>query len=263
MTEARLDVTLLGTGTSTGVPVPACDCAVCRSGDPRDQRTRCSLLLGFNGRNILIDAATDLRQQALRESIRHIDAVLFTHTHADHIHGIDDLRPFNVKGADPIPVYAGPEAVTSMKRNFTYIFGNGERSGYCPRLTLQPINGAFELFGLPIVPVPLKHGSGTSLGFRIGPVAYLTDCSAIPDTSLPLLEGLELLILDALRFRPHASHFNIAGAIEQADRIGAAQTLLTHLSHEVLHGKHAEGLPDSVAFAYDGQKLSFTMAEQR
>jgi len=260
MTASRLDVTLLGTGTSTGVPVPACDCEVCRSDDPRDHRTRCSLLLGYNGRNILIDTATDLRQQALRENIRRIDAVLFTHTHADHIHGIDDLRPFNFKGTDPIPVYAGPEAVASMERNFAYIFGNDERVGYCPRLTLQPISGAFELFGLPIVPVPLLHGPGTALGFRCGPIAYLTDCSAIPDASLPLLENLDLLILDALRFRPHTSHFNVAEALEQVSRIGAAQTLLTHLSHEILHRKHEKGLPDKVGFAYDGQKLSFAIA---
>ncbi len=257
MSADRLEVILLGTGTSTGVPVPGCTCTVCRSDDPRNNRTRCSLLITHRGRNILIDTATDLRQQALRERLTHIDAVLLTHTHADHLHGIDDLRPFNVAGADPIPVHAGADAAAGLKRNFAYIFGNGERSGYCPRLSLVPIDGPFELFGLEIVPVPLVHGDGISLGFRCGPVAYLTDCSAIPEASLALLGNLELLILDALRFRPHASHFNIAQAIGQAERIGATRTLLTHLSHEVDHAGHSAGLPDGVAFAYDGLRLDF------
>ena len=258
MTSRQLVVTLLGTGTSTGVPVPGCACSVCQSDDLRNNRTRCSLLISYAGKNILVDTATDLRLQMLREKVSHIDAVLFTHTHADHIHGIDDLRPFNTSGKEAIPVYAGENAINSMKKNFAYIFGNGERSGYCPRLTLAEIDGPFELFGLPITPVPLIHGHGTSLGFRFGPVAYLTDCNAIPQTSLPLLEDLHLLILDALRFRPHVSHFNIAEAIEQAGKINANQTLLTHLSHEVDHAKHSEGLPDGVEFAFDGQKICLT-----
>lgn len=257
MIPEKLEVTLLGTGTSTGVPVPGCDCPVCRSDDPRNNRTRCSLLISYAGKNILVDTATDLRQQVLRENVTHIDAVLFTHTHADHIHGIDDLRPFNISGKEAIPVFADTDAVQSMKRNFSYIFGNGERSGYCPRLTLAEIDGPFELFGLPVTPVPLIHGNGTSLGFRFGPVAYLTDCSAIPDESFLLLADLKLLILDALRFRPHVSHFNIAQAIEQAEQIGAEQTLLTHLSHDVEHEKHGKGLPDGVEFAFDSQKICY------
>ncbi|PLX79344.1 MAG: MBL fold metallo-hydrolase [Desulfuromonas sp.] len=257
MTDIQLDVTLLGTGTSTGIPVPGCNCQVCSSDDQRNDRTRCSLLFSVAGRNILIDTATDFRQQALREKIERIDAVLFTHTHADHIHGIDDLRPFNKKGQDPIPVYADTDTLPTIRKNFSYIFGGEEASGYCPRLSLHPIDGPFELFGVPIVPVPLQHGNGTSLGFRCGPVAYLTDCNAIPATSKALLTDLKLLILDALRFRPHGSHFNIAEAIATAEAIGAEQTLLTHLSHEVDHGKHSEGLPPRIEFAFDGQKFSF------
>ncbi len=260
MTAGQLEVTLLGTGTSTGVPVPGCDCPVCSSENPLNNRTRCSLLVSYSGKNILIDTATDLRLQVLREQVTHIDAVLFTHTHADHIHGIDDLRPFNITGREAIPVFASAAAVVSMKQNFSYIFGNGERSGYCPRLTLAEIDGPFELFGLPVMPIPLLHGDGESLGFRFGPVAYLTDCSAIPEASLPLLEDLQLLILDALRFRPHVSHFNIAQAIEQADRIGAERTLLTHLSHEVDHEKHGKGLPDGVEFAFDSQKIGLDIS---
>jgi len=257
MTPSRIEATLLGTGTSTGIPVPGCDCPVCLSTDRRNNRTRCSLLVSVADRNILIDTATDLRQQLLREKISHVDAVLYTHTHADHIHGIDDLRPFNKTGAEPIPIFAGSDATSSIRKNFTYIFGNSERSGYCPRLSLNEINAPFELFGLSIIPIPLTHGNGQSLGFRFGPIAYLTDCSAIPETSMVLLENLEVLVIDALRFRPHASHFNIAGAIEAAEQIGATRTLLTHLSHEVDHAKHSEGLPESVEFAYDGQKLIF------
>ncbi|NIQ96221.1 MAG: MBL fold metallo-hydrolase [Desulfuromonadales bacterium] len=254
-----MEVTLLGTGTSTGVPVPGCSCRVCTSADSRDNRTRCSLLVSYAGKNILVDTATDLRQQMLREKVTHIDAVLFTHTHADHIHGIDDLRPFNIAGREAIPVFAGAAAAKSMKRNFSYIFGNGERSGYCPRLTLTEVDGPFELFGLSVTPVPLIHGNGASLGFRFGPVAYLTDCSAIPEASMPLLKDLKLLILDALRFRPHVSHFNIAQAIEQAEKVGAEQTLLTHLSHDVEHEKHGKGLPGGVEFAFDSQKICFAL----
>lgn len=263
MIAGQLEVTLLGTGTSTGIPVPGCDCPVCRSDDRRNDRTRCSLLLAWNGKNILIDTATDFRQQALRERIDRIDAVLFTHTHADHVHGIDDLRPYNRTGDESIPAFAAPDAASRLKRSFAYIFGNGERSGYCPRLELKLIEGPFDLFGLPIIPIPLEHGAGTSLGFRCGPVAYLTDCSAIPDASWPLLENLELLILDALRFRSHTSHFNIAGAIEAAERAGADRTLLTHLSHEVDHGRHSAGLPGSIEFAHDGLKLVFEVADKK
>lgn len=263
MISTQLEVTLLGTGTSTGVPVPGCHCAVCQSDDQRNNRTRCSLLLSCDGRNILIDTSTDLRQQALREKISHIDAVLYTHTHADHIHGIDDLRPFNSSGAEPIPVFAGADAMANMKKNFAYIFGNGETSGYCPRLTLNPIDGNLDLCGLSIIPIPLEHGSGRSLGFRCGPIAYLTDCSAIPETSMPLLADLELLILDALRFRPHVSHFNIAQAIEQAEKINAKRTLLTHLSHEVDHARHSSGLPERIEFAFDGQKLFYAIADKK
>ena len=262
MSSSQLEVTLLGTGTSTGVPVPGCDCTVCQSDDPRNDRTRCSLLLTCGDKNILIDTSTDLRQQALREKISHIDAVLYTHTHADHIHGIDDLRPFNISGNDPIPIFADPDSIANMKKNFSYIFGNGEKSGYCPRLSLSPINDDLELFGLKITPIPLKHGQGHSLGFRCGPVAYLTDCSAIPETSQLLLEDLELLILDGLRFRPHASHFNIAQAIEQAGKIGARLTLLTHLSHEIDHSRHSAGLPETIQLAFDGQKLIYPLANK-
>ena len=258
MIPEALEVTLLGTGTSTGVPVPGCSCTVCRSHDPLNRRTRCSLLVSYRGKNILIDTATDLRQQVLREGIDRIDAVLYTHTHADHIHGIDDLRPFNHRNGTPLPLYASADAVQAMRQNFRYIFGPDDENIYRPRLAVWTVSGPFSLFGLQVTPLKLKHGAGFSTGYRIGPIAYLTDCSSIPAATRSELEKLDLLILDALRFRPHAAHFNVAGAIAEAERIGAGQTLLTHLSHDVDHERHSSGLPPGVTFAYDGQTLQFT-----
>lgn len=259
MTPETIQVTLLGTGTSTGVPVPGCRCEVCCSSEPKNHRTRCSLLVSYRGKNILIDTATDLRQQVLREGIDRIDAVLYTHTHADHIHGIDDLRPFNHRDGLPLPLYAGADAVQSMRQNFRYIFGPADEHVYRPRLVAWTISGKFSLFGLPVTPLRLEHGAGFSTGYRIGPIAYLTDCSLIPSVARAELENLDLLILDALRFRPHVAHFNVAGAIVEAERIGAGQTLLTHLSHDVDCRRHSEGLPPGITFAHDGQKLQFNM----
>lgn len=259
MIPEGLEVTLLGTGTSTGVPVPGCRCPVCSSSDPHNSRTRCSLLVSYRGKNILIDTATDLRQQVLREGIDRIDAVLYTHTHADHIHGIDDLRPFNHGKGIPLPLYASADAVRAMRQNFRYIFGPDDDTVYRPRLAVWTVSGPFSLFGLPVKPLRLEHGTGFSTGYRIGPIAYLTDCSAISAEVRSELETLDLLILDALRFRPHSAHFNVAEAIIEAEKIGAGQTLLTHLSHDVDYGRHTTGLPPGVAFAYDGQKLQFSV----
>ena len=175
-----LTLTILGSGTSTGVPVLGCHCAVCSSSAPENQRTRCSALLHWHGRNVLIDTATDFRQQALREGIDHIDAVLFTHTHADHIHGIDDLRTFNLVSGAAIPVYGSPEVLSRIRQVFSYIFVDDSEPGYRPRLNLIELQGAFELFDMTVTPVPLRHGPGPALGFRVGALAYLTDCNAIP-----------------------------------------------------------------------------------
>lgn len=254
MNNGDLVLTILGSGTSTGVPVLGCHCGVCRSTQHENKRTRCSALLSWHGYNVLIDTATDFRQQALRQGLERIDAVLFSHTHADHVHGIDDLRTFTVSGA-AIPVYGAEEAVGTLQRVFSYIFSDDAEPGFRPRLTLQTVNGPFPLFGQTIIPVPLQHGSGMSLGYRVGNLAYLTDCSAVPQDSLPLLSGLEVLIIDALRFTAHASHFNVDEAICVARRIGARRTLLTHLSHDVDHHRHAAILPVGVEFAYDGQVL--------
>ncbi len=259
MTPATLDITILGTGTSSGIPVIGCDCPVCRSTDPRNWRTRCSVLLHYAEYNILIDTATDLRQQALREDIRHIDAVLYTHSHADHVHGIDDLRSFSLRSQKAIPLYGSAHTLERIRDNFNYIFNESEDPGYVPKLALFPVETSFELFGLTITPIPLEHGQMPVFGYRCGPFAYLTDCNGIPESSLELLKGLELLILDGLRFKPHNTHFNIPQAIRMAEKIAARQTLLTHLSHEVDHPRHDPQLPGGINLAYDGQAFSLAL----
>ena len=258
MTSCTGTFVLLGTGTSSGIPVVGCNCPVCHSTDRRNQRSRCSALVLFGQSALLIDTATDFRQQALREKIERIDAVLYTHTHADHVHGIDDLHPYCLRHGGPIPIYASAESVALIRRNFSYIFDAGLDPGYRPELETIVITAPVDRFGLHIIPIPLIHGTGTALGYRIGDVAYLTDCSAIPATSLALLGGLETLVLDALRFRPHATHFNIAQALAVAAQIGARRTLLTHLSHEVDHLRHSADLPAGVEFAWDGQRFNFS-----
>jgi len=255
MTDDFLTITILGSGGSPGVPMPGCDCAVCNSDDPHDQRTRCSALLSYGGHNLLIDMATDLRQQSLREKLMKIDAVLLTHIHADHLHGIDDLRPFNRHVEGPIPIYACPADIAHLRRVFPYIFTDLVKEGYRPRLEARSFSGPFRLFGLQVQPIPLRHGNGSSYGFRVGPFAYLTDCSEIPELSLKLLAGVTTLVIDGLRFRPHITHFNIPEAIAEAARIGAGQTWLTHLNHEISHQRHGRQLPPGVAFAYDGLKI--------
>ena len=258
MQAETLKITVLGSGTSTGIPVIGCRCAVCRSDHPHNQRTRCSALLSYGKYNILIDTSTDLRQQALREDIRRVDAVFYTHSHADHLHGIDDLRGFNLHSKQPIPLYGSEQTLTTIRNSFSYIFDKSEPASYIPRLELHPINKATKLFGLEMIPIPMLHGHMKTFGYRCGPFAYLTDCNVIPPSSLELLHDLELLILDGLRFTPHNTHFNIPQAIEMAQKIGAKQTLLTHLSHEVDHPVHNSQLPDGINLAYDSQ--TFTLA---
>ncbi len=255
-----MTVTILGSGTSTGVPVAACNCAVCTGGDERNARTRCSLLIGFRGKNILIDTSPDLRQQTLREKIGHIDAVLYTHTHADHLHGIDDLRPFNNIGRAPIPIFGSTETIGCIQHNFSYIFDETLDAGYRPQLAPFKICGDFLLFDLPVTPISLVHGRGASLGYRIGPIAYLTDCNAIPPTVEERLRGLEVLIVDGLRFKTHETHFNISQALAAAARLAPGRTLLTHLSHDIDYRRHSTGLPAGTEFAYDGQRLHLNLS---
>lgn len=246
--------TILGSGTSTGVPMVGCSCPVCTSKDPRDVRTRTSLLIRHDDRNILVDTSTDLRSQALREKLQHIDAVLFTHSHADHVNGIDDMRGFHFLHREIIPAFAARATLDILLNGFSYIFKENHGSGYKPILEPHCISGPFELFGLNIIPVSLKHGNILSLGYRIGDFAYLTDCNAIPETSLALLEGLDVLVIDGLRWNPHPSHFNIESAIAATERLKPGRTILTHLSHDVLYADGRK-LPPGFEFAYDGMEF--------
>jgi phosphoribosyl 1,2-cyclic phosphate phosphodiesterase len=221
----------------------------------RNNRTRCSVLLEWSGHKVLVDTATDFRQQALREGIEQVDSVLYTHAHADHVHGIDDLRTFTLMTGNAIPVYASPDVLERIQGLFSYIFSDSDAPGYRPRLQVNEVTRPFELFGQTVTPIPLVHGPGESLGYRIGNLAYIVDCSAIPKSSWALLEGLEVLVIDALRFREHESHFSISEAIEIAGQLQVPRTLLTHLTHDIDYPRHSAGLPEGVEFAYDGQTV--------
>lgn len=260
MTPGELELTILGSGTSTGIPVIGCDCPVCRSESPYNRRTRCSALLSWQDKQILFDTSTDFRYQALREGLKKVDAVLFTHAHADHVHGIDDLRVFTTRGKDAIPIHGSTATLDVIRQVFSYIFADDPEPGFVPKLETVEVHTPFELFGLKIEPIPLEHGSFPCQGYRIGPLAYLTDCNGIPPQAREQLDDLELLVLDGLRLKPHATHFNIAQAVMAAQEIGAKRTLLTHLSHEVDHERHGSELPEGIELAHDGQKIRIAYA---
>jgi phosphoribosyl 1,2-cyclic phosphate phosphodiesterase len=247
-----LTVTLLGSGTSTGVPVIGCTCAVCTSENPKNRRLRPGLKLETERGVALVDTPTDLREQALRFGLPRLDAVVYTHPHADHVFGLDDIRIFNFRQRAAIPCYGSRETLRALRRTFAYVFEETQEGGGKPQLELVEIRGPFELLGRTVVPVPVWHGSMEVYGYRLGSFAYVTDCSAIPEESYRLLEGLEILILDALRYKPHSTHFSVGEAVEAAARIGAARTILTHLAHDVDYGAPEVDLPSSVELGYDG-----------
>lgn len=250
-------VTVLGCGTSAGVPMVGCVCAVCRSADPRDNRLRPSILVEVEGgARVLVDTTPDLRQQALRAGLSEVDAVVYTHGHADHILGLDDLRRFNLERGGPVPCWASSETWATIRQTFSYAFdGKPRLGGGVPRLESHEIQGPFSVAGLPIVPVPTLHGRMEVLGLRFGDFAYLTDCNHIPEASLPLLAGVRILILDALRHAPHTTHFTLAEAVEVAGRIGAEQTFFTHMTHDLGYAETMAALPAGLALAYDGLSL--------
>jgi phosphoribosyl 1,2-cyclic phosphate phosphodiesterase len=255
-------VTVLGSGTSHGVPMIGCSCAVCTSGDPRDRRTRPSIYIDIdNGPKILVDTSTDLREQALANRVLRVDAILFTHSHADHVMGLDDSRRFSqmLKGA--IPCYGDALTVASLKKTFYYVFDPAtEQGGGLPQIELHTIDGPFSIGDVLIQPIPLMHGSRPILGFRLGDFAYLTDTNHIPDAAWPLLAGVKTVILDALRHRPHPTHFTVAEAIAAAGRMQAQQTYLTHICHDLPHVATNESLPNGVQLAYDGLQLTIEPA---
>jgi phosphoribosyl 1,2-cyclic phosphate phosphodiesterase len=262
LTPAR--VTFLGTGTSSGVPMIGCGCAVCRSDDPRDRRLRPSIYLDVPGHAaILVDTTPDLRQQALTYGLARIDAVLFTHNHADHILGLDELRRFNVLQRGAIPAYATAETWDHIRRTFSYVFDGARRlGGGIPQVEPHEIAGPAVVGGVRVVPVPLWHGEAPILGFRFGSFAYLTDCNRLADGSWALVEGVETLVIDALRDKPHTTHFTVAEAIEAIARIGPRRAYLTHMSHDLGHAATSARLPAGVELAYDGLVLDVAVDVQ-
>jgi phosphoribosyl 1,2-cyclic phosphate phosphodiesterase len=247
-----LRVTMLGSGTSTGVPVIGCTCAVCTSDNPKNKRWRTGLKLEMGASVVLVDTSADLRAQALRFGLPRVDAVLFTHSHADHVFGLDDVRIFNFRQGAAIPCYGSAETLDRIRRMFSYVFEAGQEGGGKPQLDLIPVDGPFQLLGRTVTPVPVWHGELEVYGYRLGGFAYVTDCSRIPEESFRLLAGVDTLILDALRYRPHSTHFSVGEAIAAAARVGARRTILTHIAHEVDHDAPAVPLPPGVELGYDG-----------
>lgn len=260
MASSRI-LTFLGTGTSVGVPMLGCECSVCRSTDPRNHRTRSSVVISTQRGHVLIDSGPELRLQLLREKIPLIHAVLYTHYHADHLMGMDDLRVFPKILGGPLPVFCTQEVEEVIRRTFPYAFASELQHlpyGALPRLEFHRIDHEpFEVLFHKIVPIPLKHSWYDVLGFRFDNLAYCTDVKEIPETSWPLLEGLDILILDALRQRPHPAHLSLEEALAVVERVRPRRTYLTHLAHEMDHGKISATLPPHVELAYDGLKLRF------
>jgi len=256
MSPAPLKITVLGSGTSMGVPTLACPCPVCGSTDPRDKRLRPSLLLSRHGKNVVIDTTPDFRQQALRTSLNRLDAILLTHGHADHILGFDDIRPFNIRQRSALPVYGNEQTFRIIRRVFAYVFDDKPTLSTVPSVLLKEIKEPFELLGLSFIPIPMLHGEMEVLGFRFGRAAYLTDFSKIPESSLPLLHGLDELILDALRDIPHPMHQTVDQALALVQRLEPRRAWFTHIAHDLPHAATNErlakmGFPH-VQLAYDG-----------
>lgn len=249
-------VTFLGTGTSTGVPVVGCHCHVCTSDKPKNTRLRQSVAIESNGKHFLIDTTPDLRLQLLRHPIPRLDFLLFTHSHSDHLMGLDDIRPFNFRQREPVHAFASASTASAIRRAFAYIWDTSQVGGGKPQLELHEIEERFTHEGIEITPIPVTHGNWTIFGFRIGNFAYITDTNGVPDSSIDLLKGLEVLALDGLRPAPrHPTHFTIGEAVETAKKIGARETWLIHLAHEVEHDEVEATLPPGVRIAYDGLVL--------
>jgi phosphoribosyl 1,2-cyclic phosphate phosphodiesterase len=255
-------VTVLGSGTSMGVPTISCDCAVCRSTDPRDRRTRPSVMIEWSGHRIVIDSGPDFREQALREGIQRLDAVLYTHGHADHILGLDDLRPLTyprVTGGARLPLYARPETAEILRSVFKYIFDDNYKYGGIAKVELHEIREPFRLLDLWVIPVPVTHGDAEIAGYRIGRFAYLTDFSAVPEQSFELLVGVQVVFLDALRHVPHPTHSTVENSLQVAARIGAEQTYFTHICHDLAHEATNRTLPPGVRLSHDGLRIAIDL----
>ena len=254
----KATLTVLGSGTSMGVPTVGCDCDVCHSSDPRDRRTRPSVMVEYGGATVLIDTTPDFREQAIREQIRSIDAVLYTHAHADHVLGLDDLRPLSFRHKpNKLPLYARPETADFLRNMFRYIFDATYKFGGLAEVELRPITGPIQLFGARFDPVTVIHGEAEIDGFRFGSAAYLTDHSTIPEASFACLQGLDVLFLDALRHKPHPTHSTVENSLRIVERVKPKRAFFTHICHDLPHAATNASLPRNVQLSYDGMKLDF------
>lgn len=257
---AQFELTFLGTGTSLGVPMIGCTCPVCRSTDPRDQRDRSSVYIKTPELSWVVDTGPDFRRQMLRNRIAHVDAVLITHPHSDHIMGFDDLRPFTFDMESSIPVYASPETMNGLRYTFAFAFDQKNRFPGYLKPAPHEIDGPFQLGNTTITPLPVHHGRVTTTGFRFDrpgmkSLAYVPDCKTVPEATMVHLAGVEVLIIDALRYREHPTHLSVAESIALARAAGAGQTWFTHLSHDLSHATLEEELPPDIRVAYDGLVL--------
>lgn len=251
-------LTVLGSGTSMGVPTIGCDCDVCRSTDPHDKRTRPSVLLRYNDHVVIIDTTPDFREQAIREHIMRLDAVVYTHAHADHILGLDDLRPLTFHRPNGrVPLYADERTAQVIRTVFRYIFDSDYKYGGLAQVEMNCINGPFELFGAKFTPVPVLHGDAEILGFRFGSAAYLTDFSSVPESSLEQLKDLDILFLDALRHKPHPTHSTVENSLSIVERLKPRRAFFTHICHDLAHEATNATLPPNVRLSYDGLRLEF------
>jgi phosphoribosyl 1,2-cyclic phosphate phosphodiesterase len=253
-------LTVLGSGTSMGVPTIGCSCPVCHSSDPHDRRTRPSVMLEYADRCVLIDTTPDFREQAIREKITKLDAVIYTHAHADHILGLDDVRPLSFRRPDKIPLYAHEGTAEALQSIFRYIFDPNYKYGGIARVEIKHINGLLDLFGARFEPIEVLHGDATIHGFRFGAAAYLTDFSEIPAASMERLRGLDILFLDALRHRPHPTHSSVANSLRLVEELKPKRAFFTHISHDLPHEETNRSFPDHVRLAHDGLKLEFEIA---
>ncbi len=256
----KATLTVLGSGTSMGVPTVGCDCAVCTSADPHDRRLRPSIMVQYDGRTVLIDTSPDFRAQAIREHIRRIDAVLYTHGHADHILGLDDVRPLSfprVTGGGKIPLYADENTAHVLRSVFRYIFEGDYKYGGLAQVEIRNVDGPIELFDATFTPLAVMHGDFPIKAYRFGSAAYLTDFSTIPEETLTRLEGLDILFLDALRHQPHPTHSTLANSLAIVERLKPKRAFFTHMSHDMPHEATNATLPGNVRLSYDGLRLDF------